>query len=324
MTLLAAGALPASVWAGPPASVTATSTTSTIVTPELSAPTAIPPAPTTAPPGGVVSSEGPEYPMPLPSYETEEHFRHAVWGIIGIDLYPSGDHRASNGVEFDQLFSFDLNFNMWIWRQRGIYMFVDSQFWGQKPGQGITSPGQGNFDFSKREFDLFPGLAWNYHGFWEARFFAYSYNSLNRGNSNVTPSGYADGVGVENRYYLSQMYANLGTPAFDQAKATFLSIGYYPANGSIIDETGLGFHPGLFGRAYLTYDVCDWAYVFADLQLLADQYWEAKLLSVNAGLAVRPFSGISRLEFRLGTWDFFDLQDSSKALSLYGSIRYIF
>ncbi len=263
-----------------------------------------------------------------------ENATRIVWGILGLRGFPVGEHVASNGVEFKQLFSIDFNFNLLLWRQEGLYVFSDSSFWGQKSAPGITNPSQGAFDFSKREFDLSAGVAWNYYGSWEARLFAYSFNNLNRGISQVSPSGFTDGIGLENRYYIGQQfadrffigqtYANLGTAAFDPARASFVSMGYYPTK-SMVDTAGKLFHPGWFARAYLTLDLWEdrW-YLFGDVQFIAEQSFQTRLLNLDAGMAVRPIKAVPRLEFRLGTLDMFNLQGSDMETSFYVSIRYTF
>lgn len=248
----------------------------------------------------------------------------AVWGIVGGRGYFLGDHVASNGEEFKQIFSLDLDLNVWLWQREGLYLFTDARFWAQKAAPGITNPSQGAFDFSKREFDFNLGAAWNYSGNWEARVFGYSYNNLNRGTSQVAPSGFNDGVGLENRYYLGPAYATLGTPDFDQARASFVSLGYYPTK-SMVDGEGVQFKPGPFARAYLTCGLYgDVVYLYADAQLIAKRSFLPKLLSVDAGVAVRPFPRVPRLEFRLGTEDLFDLQNHEEETGLYGGLRYVY
>jgi hypothetical protein len=247
-----------------------------------------------------------------------------VWGIAGLRGYPSGEQVASNGVEFDPLFSLDLDSNLWLWRRQGLYLFVDSRFWGQKAAPGITNPSQGAFDFSKREFDLDMGGAWNYYGRWEGRVFAYSFNNINRGNSETRPSGFNDGVGFENRYYLGNAYDLLGTQEFDVAKAPFLSLGYYPTK-DMIDANGDQFKPGPFARAYLTWDLfTECCYLYSDNQLIAKRSFPLKKFSTDSGIALRPFICIPRLEFRLGTEDMYDFGCHEWEFSWYGSIRYVF
>ena len=248
----------------------------------------------------------------------------AVWGIAGVRGYPIGQHVAANGVEFNQLFAANLDLNLWLWRKQGIYLFTESTFWGQKPGPGITNPTQGSFDFSKREFDLNAGFAWNFYGSFEARAFAYSFNNLNRGDSSTSPSGFNDGIGLENRYYLGQEYKQLGTADFDVARAGFLSVGYYPSK-SMVDGNSDQFKPGAFLRGYFIQDL--WTpqyYLFADLDCIAARSFTPTLLNVDAGLAMRPFHSVPRLEFRIGTEDVIDLHNSERQFAVYIGIRYVF
>jgi hypothetical protein len=261
---------------------------------------------------------------PLTAAPAPAGFSPAVWGIVGARGYPYGDNIASNGQEFKQLFSVDLNFNIWLWRAHGLYLYTDTRFWGQKPGAGVTNPSQGVFDFSKREFDFNAGAAWNFAGNWEARAFAYSFNNLNRGSSQVSPTGFNDGVGLEQRYYLGPAYAALGTPAFDQARATFLGAGYYPTK-TMEDNSGQRFKPGPFARAYLTWGLRgEWLYLYTDDQLIGERTLRPKLFLLDSGVAVRPFVSLPRLELRVGTEDNFDLQHHDTEVSVYGSVRYVY
>lgn len=247
-----------------------------------------------------------------------------IWGIVGIRGYPYGDVVAPNGVEYHQLFSLDLDLNFWLWRSERVYLFADARFWGQKPGAGVTNANQGSFDFSKREFDFTLGAAWNYYDNLEARVFAYSFNNLNRGASEVRPSGYADGLGLENRYYLFGSYGQLGTPDYDLARATFLSLGYYPSK-DMVDGSGADFKPGPFARAYLTWPLLGpRCYLFFDSQFIADRSLSPKLLYLNGGAAARPFLRVPHLEFRLGTEDTYDLQLHDWETSVYGALRFLF
>src|SRR5262249_12979734 len=140
----------------------------------------------------------------------------------------------------------------------------------------------------------------------------------------VRPSGFNDGIGLEDRYYVSPMYADLGTAAYDTARSPFLSVGYYPAK-SMVDARGIQFRPGPFARFYLTYGPrgTRW-YLFADAQFIATPSLRPTLCRGDAGVAVRPFSAIPRLEFRLGTQDTIDLHDRDRETSIYGSIRCIY
>lgn len=268
----------------------------------------VPPAATvTLPPGSVASD---------PAY--------AVWGIVGLRGFPYGQVTASNGVEYNPLFSLDLDFNIWLWRAKRIYGYSNTRFWGQKAAPGVTNPHQGAFDFSKREFDFVGGVAWNYYGKWELRLLGYSFNNLNRGNSLVSPQGFNDGVGVENRYYLNPTYADLGTPAFDKARATFLSIGYYPSK-SMVDGAGFEFTPGAFARAYVIYDLYGpKCYLFTDDTIISDRSFQPALFNTNSGIAYRPFNRVPRMELRLGSEDSVDILNADSETSAYLSLRYIF
>jgi hypothetical protein len=290
--------------------------------PDLAAPQFGAAAPIEAPP----TLDSPEW-KTVPSaaqIEPPVNKPQTVWGILDFRGFPVGDQMASNGIEYHQLFLLDLSFNIMLWREKRIYLFADSSFWGQKAAPGITNPTQGQFDFSKREFDFDLGAAWNYAGSWEGRVFAYSFNSLNRGNSLVSPAGFNDGIGLENRYYLGETYAHLGDSAFDQARATFVSVGYYPSK-TMEDGNGNQFKPGAFLRSYLTYDL--WGpqyYAYADLQFLTSRSFTPTLLNWDAGLAARPFHSISRLEFRIGSLGMLTLHGDDVETSLYLSIRYVF
>ena len=129
-----------------------------------------------------------------------------VWGGVGARIIPVGQKMAPNGVGFDPLFSLDLELNIALCHDRSVYLFSATRFWGQKAAPNITNSSQGPFDFSKREFDLTVGAAWNYWRTLEIRGFVYSYNNLNRGRNDSEfsasrPYGYNDGGAVEHRWY---------------------------------------------------------------------------------------------------------------------------
>jgi len=275
--------------------------------------------------GDVLPTEPPPAPAPATDARpgpTVEASR--IWGMAGGRGFVFGDQVAANGEEFKQLFSLDLDFNIWLWQREGLYLFADARFWGQKAAPGITNSSQGPFDFSKREFDFNLGSAWNYYGNWEARLFAYSFNNLNRGTSTVAPSGFNDGTGLENRYYLGSAYGTLGTPDFDQARTPFVGVGYYPSK-TMVDGEGVEFKPGVFAHVYLTLDLLgEQLYLYTDDQLTAERSCLPKLLHIDSGLATRPFARLPRLEFRLGTEDTIDLQRHEIETGVYGGIRYVF
>jgi hypothetical protein len=251
-----------------------------------------------------------------------------VWGLAGTRWYAAGPRTAPNGLAYHPLFSLDLNLNVWLWPSQRVYLFTDDRFWGQKAEGTVTNGKDSKFGFSKREFDLDFGGAWNYWGPLEARVFGYSLNNLNRGLSLSDPAGFNDGFGLENRYYLSPEYAALGRAGFDVARATFVSVGYLPTK-DLVGNDGAPFHPGPFARAYLLYDLppdifrfpC---YAFADALLIGKESFVPKLLYLDTGVAFRPFRKVPRLEFRLGAENTWDFEAGPGRTLWYGAVRVIF
>jgi hypothetical protein len=247
-----------------------------------------------------------------------------AWGLAGLRIFAGGPKVAPNGQEYHPSFSIDLNGNLWLWRSQGLYLFGDLRFWGERPESGVTNGRDGGLGFSKRQFDLQGGLAWNYAGPWEARVFGYSDNNLNRGLNLVTPFGLNDGFGLENRYYLSPEYARLGQTGFDVARATFVSVGYYPTK-EMVGNDGQLFNPGLLLRAYLTWDLWDWpAYAFGDASWISERSLRPRLLLFDLGLAARPFRSCPQWELRLGVENTADFQVGNVLNLWYASLRYIF
>lgn len=248
----------------------------------------------------------------------------SVWGVVGLRVIPAGPRVAPNGLDYHPNFSMDLNFNCWLWRSQRLYLFGDLRLWGERGEYGVTNTNDGFLATSKREFDFSGGVAWNYAGSWEARASGYSNNNLNRGYNLVTPIGYTDGFELENRYYLSPEYAKLGQPGFDVARATFLSIGYYPSK-VMMGKNSQPFKPGLMLRAYLTYDLWDWpCYLFGDATFLSEQSFEPRQLLFDVGVAARPFRACQQCEFRLGAENTADFPSHNVQNLWYGSIRFIF
>jgi hypothetical protein len=247
-----------------------------------------------------------------------------VWGLAGLRVIPAGPRIAPNGEEYHPNFSLDLDLNCWLWRGQRLYLFADARLWGERGEFGVTNGRDGAVGTSKREFDISGGVAWNYAGRWEARAFGYSYNNLNRGDSPVTPFGFNDGFGLENRYYLSPEYARLGQTGYDVARASFLSVGYYPSK-DMVGNDGQTFQPGLLLRAYLTYDLWDGpCYAFGDVTYISERSLRARLLLFDVGLAARPFRSCRQCEFRLGVENTADIQVRTVQNLWYVSIRYIF
>ena len=246
-----------------------------------------------------------------------------VWGQAGIRGFMTGSQVAPNGVEFNPLFFLYHDFNFWLWREEKLYAYAETRFWGQKPAPGITNPNQGTFDFSKREFDLNAGFAWNYSGPFEARAFAYSLGNLNRGTSDIQPSGFKDGVGLENRWYVGGTYADLGHPGFDVSRATFLSLGFYPTN-EMVDVEGNGFRPGPFARAYLTYDLFEKSYLYLDAKAIGTHSFTPNLLTFDQGVAFRPFPLSTIVEVRVGVDGKSDFQFHNVELTFYTSVSFVY
>jgi len=134
-----------------------------------------------------------------------------VWGFVEFRGAAVGSRVAPNGQPYDPLGSLDLDLNVGLLPDKKLYLFADSRFWLQEATPGVTNDKQGGFDFSKREYDITVGAAWNYAGPFELRVLGYSYNNLNRGSSPIQPTGYLDGVGVENRYYFPSLWHGLQT-----------------------------------------------------------------------------------------------------------------
>jgi len=252
--------------------------------------------------------------LPFDDPPAERAFR-MVWGIAEIDGY-MGHRMAPNGLLYKPDYGVNLDFNIWVWPTMGLYVFNETDFW-----MGTTH----QLNFTKRELDFDFGVAWNYYGRLEARVFGYSDNNINRGISPEQSAGYNDGLGLENRFYLNPIYDALGTSDYDQAKATFVSIGYFPTK-EFTGADGQLFKPGLFARAYLTWDLIkDCCYLYADTLYIGDRKAvRPKLLDTDIGAAVRPFHQVPRLEFRAGCLDVWDMQVGNARPVGYLSIRYIF
>ncbi len=168
------------------------------------------------------------------------------------------------------------------------------------------------------------GIAWNYWGTLEARTFAYSTNNLNRGSSLSHPSGYNDGVGLEQRWYVGGTYSGLGQEGYDVARATFLSVGYYPTK-DMVDADGNVYKPGPFVRAYLTWPLMHerW-YLFVDSQMIATRSFLIKTIYADIGTAFRPFFEAPHVEFRVGSENTYDPQAHEVETGCYVAIRLIY
>ncbi len=241
-----------------------------------------------------------------------------VWGTFEANIYFGGNRMAPNGEPYAPLFCVDSDLNLGILPHKQLYIFAITDFWGERANGQDTNPHQGILDFSKREFDLVGGIAWNYYGALELRGIFYSFNNLNRGNSLTVPYGFNDGVGVENRLYLPS------PDIYDISRLSFLSVGYLPSK-TLIGANGVPFSPGFFARAFLTYDVPGIrSYLFFDGQMTAQDAMDPRLFTVDSGLGCRPFVALPNLEFRLGGTDIYDRIAGHNRGMGYGAIRLIY
>ena len=238
-----------------------------------------------------------------------------VWGTVGVPVYVAGSHMAPNGVPFQPLFALDFDFNIGLLPQKQLYLFAENKFWTQRAAVGITNPRQGKFDFSKREYDLELGLAWNVYDNFELRVYAYALNNLNRGDSLSRPFGFKDGIGLEGRYYFAD------ADPYDVGKLSFVSLGYYPSK-SMVAGDGAEFRPSVFARAYLTFELpAIRSYLYGDGKIIDERAVKPRLLELDFGLAARPFSRVESLEFRIGFDVTGDVQAKTERNLLYGAIR---
>jgi hypothetical protein len=238
-----------------------------------------------------------------------------VWGNLGLTGIVTGERMAPNGVPFDPLFMSDLNLNLGLLPKKELYFFIETEFWAQRASAGITNPGQGSYDFSKREVDFNTGIAWNFFNRFEIRATANALNNLNRGNSQTKPSGFQDGVQLETRYYFKS--ENI----YDIGRLGFVGIGYYPSQ-TLIGGDGMGFHPGLSARAYETYNIPALrSYFYGDARLIAERPAKMRLFSLDAGIATRPFARSQSFELRVGNEVTADVQANTTRDLIYGAIR---
>lgn len=238
-----------------------------------------------------------------------------TWGFVSLPVYATGSRVAPNGIAFDPLFAIGGNFNIGLLPKKKLYLFIDANVWMQRAAPGVTNAAQGHFDFSKREFDFSPGIAWNYYGSFEARVSGYDYNNLNRGNSTTTPSGFNDGVLFENRFYFGNV------DKYDVGRLSFLSVGYYPTK-TMVGGNGETFSPGLFGHAYVTYGLPFLgAYLYGDFKYTGERAIKPRLLELDAGIALRPFEEARGVEMRFGSNVVADVHDKVSHNLIYGAVR---
>jgi hypothetical protein len=238
-----------------------------------------------------------------------------VWGFAGVRGIYAGTRMAPNGLAYNPLAAADLDLNIGLLPLKKLYLFSLTNFWLQRATDGQT---HGNWDFTKREFDVTVGAAWNYWGRLELRGFGYAYNNLNRGLSPLVPHDYNDGIGLENRYYLAN------TDIYDVSKLGFLSAGYLPTK-TLVGGNGDDFRPGFFARAYVTCDLNFLgSYVFLDSQMICERAFVARLVSFDGGLALRPCPSLAGLEFRVGGTETLDVQVNVNRTLGYIAVRLLF
>jgi hypothetical protein len=118
----------------------------------------------------------------------------------------------------------------------------------------------------------------------------YALSDLNRGLSLATPFGFKDGILIENRYYFGS------ADKYDVGRLSFVSLGYYPTK-SLVGGNGEDFHPGLFARAYLTYDLPFLnSYLYGDAKYTAEGAVKPRLLEFDTGWAFWPAPGSADTE----------------------------
>ena len=289
----------------------------------------------TAPPSdpAVIAVSNPPIPVDVPDHDAmpvacePERRLQTVWGEVDAKLFPDAGRVAPNGISYNPLFSLDLDFNIWLWPAHGLYLFADARFWGGRGGEAGQT--QGNIDYTRREFDMTSGVAWNYYGPLELRGVGFDRENFNRGVSQVSPGGNTnDGSGVEQRLYLSDEYTKLGQEGFNISRADFVSLGYYPTK-SLVGGDGIQYKPGLFAHAYLTWDVpTTRSYLFLDLeQIFQQSSFKPRMLYSDVGWAINPCATIPKLEIRLGS-EFntdFNASGSVRNMSLpYVQVRFNF
>lgn len=237
-----------------------------------------------------------------------------TWGLAGGRFIYNGEKMAPNGVQYHPYFSLDLNFNFALTKDRSLYGYIDARFWTQSNQDNVA---QFSADFSKRQLDFTPGLAWNFYDRFEARVYAYSNNNLNRGNSLSSPYGYNDGVAVEGRYYFA------GTD-FDTGIFNFVSLGYYLSK-DMIGNDGQIWEPAYFLK--WSYNIPVWrqrVYVYTMGEFIMEKQNQAKWVWLDTGISGRPFSHYPLLDIRVGNEMNIDIQNSSTLMMWYVGLRFAF
>lgn len=237
-----------------------------------------------------------------------------VWGYVGGRYIGDGEKTAPNGVRYNPCMSLDLNFNFAITADRSLYGYFDTRFWAQTKRDSFLSQ---DGDFSSRQLDFSPGIAWNFHGRMEARLSAYSMNNLDRGNSLSNGVGSKDGAAIEGRYWFA------GTD-FDQGINNFVSIGYYIAD-DMIGNDGRVWEPAAFVK--WSYNIPLWEqrlYVYTMGEFITENPYEAKWLWLDTGISCRPIPHYPMLDLRLGNECTIDIGARESLVTWYFAVRFAF
>ncbi|HEX7516657.1 MAG TPA: hypothetical protein VF345_05160 [Chthoniobacterales bacterium] len=238
-----------------------------------------------------------------------------VCGYLGVQGYAPGERMAPNGVVFDPRFRSDFNLNLSLLPRKKLYVFLETEFWMQRSSPATTDNNQVVYNFSKREFDINTGFAWNIFDRLELRVSADALNNLNRGNSRTEASGNTDGGQFEARYYFGP------ASIYDVGQLNFVGIGYNPSH-NLIGGDGLEFRAGMFAQAYATYSIPALrSYLYGHATLIEQEYGNLRLVTFDAGIATRPFSRVQDLEFRLGNELTADIQAGTTRDLIYGALR---
>jgi hypothetical protein len=233
----------------------------------------------------------------------------SLWGVVGLGGYVTGLREAPNGLSYDPLLSLSSDINFGLLPNKRLYLFLSNDFWVQRDASG-------GLGASQREFDADYGIAWNYWDSLEFRVFGYALNNLNRGTSLSTPSGYKDGVGIENRYYFPT------ADIYDVGRLGYVGLGYYPSK-AMVGNNGQSFTPGLFVHGYLTQSLPTRfaSYLYAEVGVVAENAADPRLFNGDFGVAVRPVADLQNLELRIGDRVSDDLKAELTRNYVYGSVR---
>jgi hypothetical protein len=259
------------------------------------------PAPAEAP---AACSAGPDAPCSPPAPGGPQ-----AWGVVGFNGYLNGLKPAPNGLSYDPLLSLYSDINLGLLPNKRLYLFLDNGFWVQR-----TAPAASGV--SQRDFDAVYGIAWNYWDSMELRAFGYALNNINRGTSLISPEGYKDGVGIENRYYFP--YPNI----YDVGRLGYVGLGYYPSQ-ALVGNNGESFKPSFFAHGYLTQTLPTrfTSYLYGGIDLTGENSAGLRLFSGDFGVAVRPLADMQNLEFRVGDAVTDDVKAGLTRNYVYGAAR---